>query len=58
MLTPEDTTLHRHLIVIVVDIVAAFGYAKVRDLADTLHVDQDIVRFQIAMQDATLVDVG
>ncbi|KUI56375.1 hypothetical protein VP1G_10812 [Cytospora mali] len=54
---PEHGPLHAVGLVVAVDVVRLLGDAKVRDLGRAVHVQQDVVRLQVTVEDALAVEV-
>lgn len=55
---PENGALHAVGDVVAVDVVRLLGNTKIRDLASTVEVEQDVVGLEIAVEDALAVKVS
>jgi hypothetical protein len=54
---PENRPLHAHVLVVLVDIPTLLTRSKVRDLAESVLVDEDVVGLHVAVEDPERMEV-
>lgn len=54
---PEDRALHGVRDVVAVDVVCLFRNSKVGNLARPIEVEEDVVSFEIAVEDSLVVEI-